>query len=218
MAVTKTVEIGAIRCLLETGQIDLGESRVQQLLRRAAMIQEYRSRSLDSAPGRKLPEPHWHMIGHLQRNKVRALLPHVTMIHSLDSLRLAEEISERASLLGVEVEAFLEVNASEEKRKTGLAVGAVYHLAEMIAGLPGLRIIGLMTMAPYTDDTDVIRRTFIRTRELFEEVGGLSTLRPHFRHLSMGMSQDYTIAIEEGATVVRIGSALFEGIASPVAQ
>ena len=103
-------------------------------------------------------------------------------------------------------------------RTTGLAVGAVYHLAEMIANLPGLKIVGLMTMAPFTDDRAVIRRAFVRTRELFEEVRGIKALRPHFHHLSMGMSNDFPIAVEEGATIVRIGTALFEGLAKPVPQ
>ena len=103
VAVTKTVEIDVIRCLLETGQLDIGESRVQQLIRRAGMIGEFRLRARDGAHVKKLPAPRWHMVGHVQRNKVRSLLPHTTMIHSLDSLRLAEEISERARQQGLEI-------------------------------------------------------------------------------------------------------------------
>ena len=207
IAVTKTVEVDTIRLLLELGQLDIGESRVQQLMQRSAMIGESLSRRQGLSGGENggsAPKPRWHMIGHLQRNKVRQLLPIVDYIHSVDSLRLAEEINTSAAKLGLsdKVKIFLEVNTSQEKQKCGLAVGAVT--------LPNLDMVGLMTMAPLTEDQEICRFCFVRLREMFEEMRGEKVVGPHFKHLSMGMSQDYVTAIEEGATVVRIGTALFE--------
>ncbi len=203
VVVTKTVELRTIRKLIEVGHLDLGENRVQQLTQRAETL----------APDEDTPDdqrPRWHMIGHLQRNKVRQLLPHLHWLHSLDSLRLAEEVNAQAARRDQIVEAFLQINASGEKTKSGVAVGAATHLVEQIRTLPYLRIIGLMTMAPLVDDPEKVRPHFVRTRELFEEIAGEGLAGPDFKHLSMGMSQDFEVAIEEGATVIRVGTALFE--------
>jgi len=212
IAVTKTVEIDVIRSVIEAGLLDLGESRVQELIRRAGMIREHlnRRRTMDrvTVP----PDPRWHMIGHLQRNKVRALLPWVESIHSLDSLRLAEEVSQEAVRIKRVIPVFIEVNVSGEKSKYGIAVGAVPHLTDNIRTLPGIRIVGLMTMAPYVDDPEEVRQHFARLREVFEDMRAEGVVGPEFRELSMGMSHDFEVAIEEGATVVRVGSALFESV------
>jgi len=213
VAVTKIVEIDVIRALLELGQIDIGESRVQALTQRAGMIAEMRTRIRNGGAARTLPAPRWHMIGHLQRNKVKPVLQHTALIHSIDSLRLVEEISGQAAPRDQLVDVLLEVNASEEKVKQGLAVGAVVHMAEQVHSLPGLRLRGLMCMAPLTEDQGVIRHVFARTRELFEEIQTDNIGGPNFAELSMGMSNDYEIAVEEGATIIRVGTALFEGIA-----
>ena len=215
VAVTKSVDVDIIRHLLELGQADLGESKVQDLAQRRARIQEYIQRRVELSNGigdEEVTCPNWHMIGHLQRNKVKQILPFVKLIHSVDSLRLAEEINTNAAKLGLadKVEILLQVNTSQEKQKTGLAVGAVAALAEQIETLPNITIAGLMTMAPFTDDKDRCRFCFSRLYEIFVEMKGEGVLNPHFRHLSMGMSQDYEIAVEEGATLLRIGSALFE--------
>jgi pyridoxal phosphate enzyme (YggS family) len=209
VAVTKTVGVDVIRQLLEIGVTDIGENHVQELIKRAGMIQESQSRLQMSSP-RAVPSPNWHMVGHLQRNKVKTLLPWVTMIHSLDSLRLAEEISNQAVKAGRTVDALIQVNASGEKSKFGVAVGAVTYLAEQICTLPGLNVIGLMTMAPFVDDPEATRPVFVRLREVFEEMAAEGKFGRRFRDLSMGMTQDYTVAIEEGATMVRIGTALFQ--------
>ncbi len=212
VAVTKTVEVDVIRTAVEAGLSDLGESRVQELIRRAGMIREHlgRRRSMERA---EIPaDPRWHMVGHLQRNKVRSLLPWVEYIHSLDSLRLAEEISEEAVRINRVIPVLIEVNVSGEKSKYGIAVGAVPHLAENIRGLPGIRVIGLMTLAPYADDPEEARPHFARLREVFEDMQSERILGPEFRELSMGMSGDFEVGIEEGATMVRIGTALFEGV------
>ncbi len=215
IAVTKTVDVSTIRNVLELGHADLGESRVQEMVQRNAMIKESISRKLelsDTAQDHRLTQPCWHMIGHLQRNKVKLLLPIVEYIHSVDSLRLAEEINTTAARLGFnhKVKIFLQVKTSQEKQQTGVAVGAVIALAEQIMTLPNLQIVGLMTIAPLTDDMNICRFCFGRLRELFEEMHGEKTCGPHFRHLSMGMSHDYITAVEEGATMLRIGTALFE--------
>lgn len=213
VAVTKTVGVDVIRQLIDAGVRDIGESRVQELVKRAGMIAEYHGRLQLGATTKSEP-PRWHMIGHLQRNKVKAVLPWITCIHSLDSLRLAEEISATASKLERNVDVLVEVNASGEKSKFGVAVGAVNYLIEQIASLPGMTVTGLMTMAPLTDDPEKTRPVFVRVRELFEELVGTNVVGPRFRELSMGMSQDYRVAIEEGATMVRVGTALFEDLAS----
>ena len=211
VAVTKYVGVDAIRQLLELGPYPLGESRVQQLAKRAAMLHESitrQHRESDAEP----PEPIWHMVGHLQRNKVKAVLPWVGMIHSVDSLRLAEDINNHAADLGRRVPILIQVNVSSEKTKHGVAVGATVHLVEQLATLPNLELRGLMTMAPLTDDLGLVRNCFARLRELLEDIRGERFAPATMRHLSMGMSHDFELAIEEGATLVRIGSALFEGI------
>jgi pyridoxal phosphate enzyme (YggS family) len=212
VAVTKTVEVDVIRSAMEAGLTELGESRVQELIRRAGMIREHLGRRRVIERDRVPAEPHWHMIGHLQRNKVRALLPWVEMIHSVDSLRLAEEISDEAVRISRVMPVLIEVNVSGEKSKYGIAVGAVPHLAENIRTLPGLRVVGLMTMAPMVEDPEEVRQHFARLHEVFEDMRSERVVGPEFRELSMGMSNDFEIAIEEGATMVRVGSALFEGM------
>ena len=214
VVVTKSVDVDTILNLLELGQLDLGESQAQQLTQRDARIRETlsRQRELHSKPeGQGISAPHWHMIGHLQRNKVKQVLPLVNLIHSVDSLRLAEEINTGVAKSGLAHKAriLLQVNTSQEKQKTGLAVGAVSALAEQIKTLPNLEIAGLMTMAPLTEDMEITRFCFGRLREIFEEMRGERIVGPECKHLSMGMSQDYVMAVEEGATILRIGTAIF---------
>jgi PLP dependent protein len=212
IAVTKTVEVDIIRGAIEAGLHDLGESRVQELTKRAGMIREHLSRRRGLEPDKAPPDPRWHMVGHLQRNKVRALLPWVDVVHSLDSLRLAEEISAEAVKQGRTVPVLIEVNLSGEKSKYGIAVGAASHFAAHIISLPNIRIAGLMTMAPLADDPEKARPHFSRLRELFEDMRAEKVAGHDFRDLSMGMSNDFDVAIEEGATMIRVGTGLFEGV------
>jgi PLP dependent protein len=211
VAVTKTAAPEQIREILTLGVSDLGESRVQVLAQRGAQVNEFFQRRLAHGEAGAPSKLRWHLIGHLQRNKVKAVLPLVYMIHSIDSLRLAEELDVQATKLGRKLPVLMQVNASEEPQKFGVAVGAAVHLAEQIDSMPGLQMSGIMTMAPLDANETVIRKAFVRTREVFEEmrwhkIGGAS-----LRHLSMGMSNDFEAAIEEGATMVRIGSLLFGG-------
>jgi pyridoxal phosphate enzyme (YggS family) len=216
IAVTKTVEVDVIRAAIEIGLIDLGESRVQELVKRAGMINEHLSRRRKLEPTEDTPEPCWHMVGHLQRNKVKSVLPWVSMIHSLDSLRLAEEISTEAQRLDVTVPVLVQVNVAGEKAKHGIAVGATSHLTEHIRTLPGLKICGLMTMAPLSNDPEEARPHFRRLREIGEDMRHDRIVGPEFTELCMGMTNDFEVAVEEGATMIRLGRALFEGITEPV--
>jgi pyridoxal phosphate enzyme (YggS family) len=212
VAVTKTVEVDVVRSAVEMGLTDLGESRVQELIRRAGMIREHLGRRRVMDRDEVPPDPRWHMIGHLQRNKVRAVLPWVEMVHSLDSLRLAEELGAEAVRAGRTIPVLIEVNVSGEKSKFGIAVGAAPHLAENLRSLSGLSVVGLMTMAPFVENPEDVRQDFARLREVFEDMRSDQVVGPEFRELSMGMSNDFEVAIEEGATMVRIGTALFEGV------
>jgi len=206
VAVTKAVDVDAIKNLIELGHGDLGENRVQQLIARAADIDAWLGRRR-----KPIPQPlRWHMVGHLQRNKVKQVLGVAGVIHSVDSLRLAEEIDRRADQAGTTAEILLQVNCSEESQKSGVAVGAALHLAEQICTLRGLRLLGLMTMAPLTSKPERARPSFVRLRELFEEMRNEKIGGKDFRHLSMGMTQDYEVAVEEGATILRIGTAIFQ--------
>ncbi len=214
IAVTKTAGPETIREIIQLGVHDLGESRVQQLVQRASQVQEFLQRRRTHGDDKQQAGPlavRWHMIGHLQRNKVKQLAPLVHCIHSIDSLRLAEEIDIVGDKMQVKIPVMLQVNASEEPQKFGVAVGAALHLGEQIATMPGVQLVGLMTMAELSDDETTVRNAFRRTREVFEEMKWQKIGGPAFRHLSMGMSNDYEIAIEEGSTMVRVGSALFGG-------
>ena len=214
VAVTKTAAPEQIREILQLGVGDLGESRVQVLQQRAAQVNEFfaRQQAHGGAAAENLPAKlRWHMIGHLQRNKIKPVLPLVSVIHSVDSLRLAEELDAHAAKANRKLPVLMQVNASEEPQKSGVAVGAAVPLAEQIGTMDNLQIIGLMTMAPLDADEKTVRQTFARTRELFEEIRFNKIGGQSMRHLSMGMSNDFEHAITEGATLLRIGTLLFGG-------
>jgi pyridoxal phosphate enzyme (YggS family) len=209
VVVTKSATVEAIQEVIRLGFTDLGENRVQQLKKVSTQISEFLEKGNDDSA---LPEKvNWHMVGHLQRNKVRQVLPTASLIHSVDTLRLAEEINALAAKLNLCPEILMQVNISNEPQKYGVPVGATTHLAEQLETLPNLKLIGLMTMAPLTHNKDVIRACFVRARELFVELRGERIVGPQFTELSMGMSSDYEVAVEEGATILRIGSAIFAG-------
>ncbi|HEV2147065.1 MAG TPA: YggS family pyridoxal phosphate-dependent enzyme [Longimicrobiaceae bacterium] len=194
VAVTKTRPAAAVRAVREAGVEDVGENRVPELEEKVAEV------------GREAVR--WHLIGHLQRNKVRKALPLFDLLHSLDSHRLAEVVSAEAERAGTTVRALVQVNSAGEETKGGFAPEEAVEAVGRICALPGLRIEGVMTMAPFTDDEAVLRRAFGTTRRLWEEA---ARQVPAFRplHLSMGMSNDFEIAVEEGSTLVRVGTVLF---------
>ena len=196
VAVTKTASEPQIIEAVNAGQLDLGESRAQVLESHAMAIMG-------------MAGVRWHMIGHLQRNKVRDVLLLVHTIQSVDSLRLAQEIEKEADRAQKKIPILLQVNAGEEQQKFGVPMAQLVGLAEQMASMPHLELQGLMSMAPLTEDIHRVRETFARTREAFEEVRARGLAGDAFRELSMGMSGDYEIAIEQGATIIRLGSALF---------
>jgi pyridoxal phosphate enzyme (YggS family) len=197
VAVTKTVSVEIATLLPGLGVHDLGENRPQELWSKAAVI----------------PLARWHLIGHLQRNKIERILPMVSRIHSVDSLRLLRALETAAETLAESkpLPALLEVNVSREASKHGFAPEEVDDMAAALAVLKHVRVDGLMTMAAYADDPEQTRPTFRALRELRDRLA--TAIRRPLPHLSMGMSNDFEIAVEEGATMVRLGTVLFEGIA-----
>jgi pyridoxal phosphate enzyme (YggS family) len=198
VAVTKTVDINTIRTLFDLGLENIGENRVKDALLKAE--------ELGDLPIR------WHMVGHLQRNKVKRALTCFSYIHSVDSARLAEEIDKESAKLDIVTPILLEVNASGEVAKFGIKPADGVALVESIAELKNIALKGLMTMAPFSDDMEVCRRCFARLRDTLEEINRKEVYPEKLSELSMGMTQDYPVAVEEGATIVRIGSAFFEGL------
>jgi len=202
VAVTKTVGEDLIRVLVGAGQRDLGENRAQPLRDRARALAD-------------LPVA-WHMIGRLQRKNIKYVVPVAAMIHGVDSLELAEEIAKRLAAAGTAANdrvagtatCLLEINSGEEQ-KGGAAPDDAPTLASAIAAVPGVDLVGLMTMAPLVENAETVRPVFARLRELMARLNRDAILSHPLTELSMGMTQDYEVAIEEGATIVRIGTALF---------
>jgi PLP dependent protein len=219
VAVTKNASIDQIRELVSLGQVDLGENRVQNLQQRVALIDEFlqRRRQLGSAAGAAaVPQAvRWHMIGHLQRNKVKKAMGIVRLIHSLDTLRLAEEIQVASARIEEPVEVLIEINVSGEASKYGITPAAVPHFIEQIDTMLAIRPRGMMCMAPASDDPESSRLVFDRARELFEEIRAQGLGGSRFDILSMGMSNDFEVAIECGANIVRVGTAIFGSATVP---
>ncbi len=213
VAVTKYAAPEQIREAVTLGLTDLGESRVQQLAQRAPQMNEFFTRRQSGQHSDGASRLRWHMIGHLQRNKIKQLLPHISLIHSIDSLRLAEELDAQAAKLGRKVAVLMQLNASEEPSKHGVAVGAAIHLAEQIDTMENLALLGLMTMGPLDASAAQTQAVFARTKEIYDEMKWHKIGGNNFRHLSMGMSDDFELAIAEGTTMIRLGSALFGGAA-----
>ena len=198
VAVTKYVDADAARALLDAGCQDLGESRPQELWRKAEALAD--------------AEVRWHFIGHLQRNKVRRTLPHLTLLHACDSLRLLEELDRVAADVSREVRALLEVNISGDSSKHGFRPSEMASVVDSLPDYKHVRICGLMGMAGLAGNLDDARLDFARLRQLRESLAGNVPAGVEVNELSMGMSGDFEVAIEEGATMVRVGSALFEGL------
>lgn len=194
IGVTKTKPAGVIRAACDAGIIDIGENYVQELAQKHAELGEI---------------VRWHFIGHLQRNKVSEIVPYVGMIHGVDSERLATEISRRALAIGRRIPVLAQVNTSGEESKHGIAPEELPQLAAHMAELPGIELQGLMTIPAIFDDPEGVRPMFRLLRELRDTARTVTGLP--LPHLSMGMTGDFEAAIEEGATMVRIGTALFGG-------
>lgn len=194
IAVSKTKPLEDLREAYEAGARDFGENKVQELV--------------DKIP--EMPKDvRWHMIGHLQRNKVKYIVDKVYMIHGVDSLRLAKEISKEAVKKDVVVKILMEVNVAKEESKFGITVADAPELAEEIAKLPGVSLQGLMTIAPYVVNPEENREIFAKLRQLAVDISRKNIDNISMNVLSMGMTGDYQVAIEEGATYVRVGTGIF---------
>ncbi len=194
IAVSKTKPVEMIREAMDAGAEVFGENKVQEL------CDKYD----------QLPKTlHWHLIGHLQRNKVKYIVDKVDLIHSVDSLRLAEEISKEAEKKQVDVNILIEVNVAQEESKFGVSVEETENLVREIAKLPHIHVLGLMTIAPYVTDPEENRPVFRTLKKLAVDIKMKNIDNVRMDVLSMGMTGDYQVAIEEGATMVRVGTGIF---------
>ena len=193
-AVTKTRSADEINEAIACGVTDIGENRAQEILDKYDQVGPV----------------NWHMIGHLQTNKVKYIIDKVCLIHSVDSLRLAEEIDRRAAGCGKVMDVLIQVNAALEESKFGVTVEETDQLIQdILEALPNIRIKGLMCMAPFEDEPENARVYFRAVKEIFDRYKELHQERLDFTILSMGMSNDYEVAIEEGSNLVRVGTAIF---------
>ena len=195
IAVTKTVDIDAINEAIESGITDVGENKPQELARKYDVI------------GDKV---RWHQIGSLQTNKVKYIIDKVYMIHSIDRLSLCEEIQKRAEKINKTINCLIQVNISEEESKQGISKDEAIDFIKTISEkYKNIKVKGLMTMAPYTEDESIIRDTFKGLKDLSEEISIENIENVYMDELSMGMSNDFKIAVEEGSTLVRVGTSIF---------
>jgi len=186
VAITKGFEAPVVRAAFDSGIKDFGENRVQEAEEKIAQLKDLR------------PAVTWHMVGHLQSNKARVAVELFDIIHSVDSIKLAEILNRRAEK---PLPVLLEVNVSGEVTKAGFSLGELAAAAKEIGQLPNIKLIGLMTVAPFVPDPEAVRPVFRELRELRDSMG--------LKQLSMGMTDDFEVAIEEGATMLRIGRAIF---------
>lgn len=194
IAVSKTKPIEMLLEAYEYGCREFGENKVQEL------VDKYEQMPKDVK---------WHMIGHLQRNKVKYIVDKVVLIHSVDSLKLAEEISREALKKQVEVSILIEINIAGEESKFGIKPDEAVDMVKAIALLPNIQIEGLMTIAPYVENPEENRQYFAQLKELSVDISLKNIDNVNMNVLSMGMSGDYMVAVEEGATCVRVGTGIF---------
>jgi PLP dependent protein len=199
VAVSKTVAASRLHEAITAGVRIFGENRVQEAAAKIAELREIVTAH----------QVEWHLIGHLQSNKARRAAELFDAVHSVDSIKLAERLNQSADELGKRLPVFIEVNLGAEAPKSGVAINETLRLCEQVAKLTHLELKGLMAVPPFLDDAEAVRPFFRRLRELRDEAQRLGIAGEHCRDLSMGMSNDFEVAIEEGATLVRIGTALF---------
>lgn len=194
IAVTKTVGIDRIKEALELGLKDIGENRAQELVKKYDIIGD---------------KTNYHMIGHLQTNKVRNIIDKVSLVHSLDRLSLAKELNKRAKKQDLVMDVLIQVNVAEEESKYGLNVDEVIPFLEKILEYNNIKVKGLMTIAPFAEDPEEIRWVFRDLRRLSEVISSKGYENVEMKFLSMGMTNDYEVAIEEGSNMIRVGTGLF---------
>lgn len=195
LAVSKLQPLEKIKTLLALGHFDFGENYVQEFKEKQSQIAD--------------PKIHWHLIGHLQKNKIKMLIGKCHLIHSVDSLKLAQEIHQRALIEGVRQKILLQVNVAGEASKEGFDPEVLQNHIQEIFALSHLEILGLMTMPPFVENPEDNRVYFNSLQKLIHHLKSKNDLPSYFSELSMGTSQDYQVAIEEGATWIRLGSTLF---------
>ncbi len=194
VAVSKTKPVSLIEEAIEAGQDTFGENKVQEMCDKMEVLPK---------------QLKWHMIGHLQRNKVKYIAGKVELIHSVDSLRLAEQISNEAQKLAIEIPVLLEVNVAREESKFGFFTEEVEDACRVISVMPGICVKGLMTSAPFVENAEDNRKYFKKLYELAVDIQSKNIDNISMRELSMGMTGDYVVAVEEGATIVRVGTGIF---------
>lgn len=194
IAVSKTKPVSMLQEIYDHGCRNFGENKVQELAEKYEIMPK---------------DIKWHMIGHLQRNKVKYIVDKVCLIHSVDSLRLAEEISKEALKKNVEVDILIEVNVAMEESKYGVAPSEAPALAAQIALLPGIHVKGLMTIAPYVENSEENRQYFAQLKQLSVDINAKNIDNVTMDILSMGMTGDYEVAVSEGASLVRVGTGIF---------
>ena len=194
ISVSKTKPIDQLMEAYQAGSRDFGENKVQEIMDKYdAMPQDVK----------------WHMIGHLQRNKVKYIIDKVCLIHSVDSFRLAQEISIQAQKKRVPANILIEVNVAGEESKFGVSTEDVLHLVEQSASLPNIKVCGLMTIAPFVENPEENRKYFRILKQISIDIGRKNIDNVNMEILSMGMTNDFQVAIEEGATMVRVGTGIF---------
>ena len=195
IAVTKTVDSDRALKAYEAGLNNFGENRVQEFNKKYESLKNF--------------DINWHIIGHLQTNKVKYIIGKVKLIHSLESISLAEEINKRSKQNGLITEVLVELNIAEEESKFGIKKENLIDFLKSIEGFENIKIVGLMTVAPFVEDKEEVRWVFKEMKQLYDTVSNMSFKNVDMRYLSMGMTNDYDIAIEEGANIVRVGTAIF---------
>lgn len=193
IAVTKTIPVERIKEAVSAGLTVLGENRVQELVNKFPLIEGV----------------NWHLIGHLQSNKVKYITDKVKLVHSLDSIALAEVMNKKMQLRNSILDVLIQVNVAEEESKFGIKPDDVVSFVQKVSIMPYLKIKGLMTVAPKAVNPEEVRPVFRKLRGLFDDIKKMEIPGIDMQHLSMGMSNDYSVAIEEGATMIRLGSAIF---------
>lgn len=194
IAVSKTKPVPMLEEAYQAGSRDFGENKVQEIMDKYPVLPD---------------DIRWHMIGHLQRNKVKYIVDKVSLVHSVDSLRLAEEISRQAEKKQTELDILVEVNIAQEESKFGTSRAEAAQLVEKIAKLPCIHVKGLMTIAPFVEHPEENRKYFRQIKELSVDIEKKNIDNVNMSVLSMGMTNDYMVAVEEGATMVRVGTGIF---------
>ena len=193
-AVTKTRTADEINEAIDAGITDIGENKVQEIMDKFDSVKPVR----------------WHLIGHLQTNKVKYIIDKVSMIHSVDSLHLAQEIDKRAAQHGITMDILIQVNSAQEESKFGISTDETEGMIrDILDKCPNIRIRGLMRIAPFAENPEDVRVYFAQVKKLYDEYSSIEHKNLDFKYLSMGMSHDYEVAILEGSNLIRVGTAIF---------